>query len=49
MQTDDIANDEISLLDLAIVLARHKKSIIALPLASKTTTRNVQQLWPTPI
>jgi tyrosine-protein kinase Etk/Wzc len=31
-RTDDIMDDEISLLDLAIVLARHKKSILAAPL-----------------
>ncbi|NTW82784.1 MAG: lipopolysaccharide biosynthesis protein [Chlorobiaceae bacterium] len=33
-RTDDIMDDEISLLDLAIVLARHKKSIILIPLIS---------------
>ncbi len=38
VQTDELAEDEISLLDLAIVLARHKKSILAAPIIAGIIT-----------
>ncbi|WP_449258345.1 GumC family protein [Chlorobium limicola] len=38
VQTDELAKDEISLLDLAIVLARHKKSILAAPIIASIIT-----------